>query len=458
MYRSVVAGSLAGVGLMWVGVRRGTAQSTETPTPATDGTDSGTSSQAEAGGAGDFTSETISNALVDALRGLLETLFTPIRSLIESQANNLLGLLVGTPHPTVVFAEPKTAPWIALYQYYWETMIPLTLLLFGLSVGMVILLESTSHLFSSYHRVHLKRRAFVGLVGVLSWWWIAAFSLQVADQLSRFLMPELDSISLFETLSFASIGLLGIVVSLSIDLVLFGLIALIYFVRQLVLYGFVLGMPLLIIAWIPGVGPFQYVARFAQRLAGFYVPFLLMAVPIALLFRLGELLGESATLSIGGVGLWLSALVIPFVAVISPFILIWQAGGIFFVADQMARHASRERVLQGTGRARQHASDTVHAGRNAMRGLRNEPAVRRDGQTLLRTTAGTATSRGHRAGAGLRSTSATLRNALRDRASHGGSDPVRDVDRYEPREYDSGVDPGATGRRSRDNHPRGRDR
>jgi hypothetical protein len=62
----------------------------------------------------------------------------------------------------------------------------------------------------------------------------------------------------------------------------------------------------------------------------------------------------------------------------------------------MARHASRERVLQGTGRARQHASDTVHAGRNAMRGLRNEPAVRRDGQTLLRTTAGTATSRGQR--------------------------------------------------------------
>ena len=454
----MLVSGLAGLWLVRLGAGRGGAQSTETPTSSTGGTSSGASSGSEGGSTGNFTGETISDAIVDALRGLLETLFAPIRGLLESHANDLLGLLVGTPHPSVVFTEPSTAPWKALYRYYWETMIPLTLLLFGLSVSMVILLESTSHLFSSYHRVHLKRRAFVGLVGVLSWWWIAAFSLQVADQVSRFLMPDLDSISLFETLSFTSIGLLGVVVSLSMDLALFGLMALIYFIRQLVLYGFVLGMPLLIVAWIPGVGPFRYVARFAQRLAGFYVPFLFMAVPVALLFRLGELLGESATLSVGGIGVWLSALVIPLVAVVSPFILIWQAGGIFTVTDQMTRHASRKHFQRRTGRARQHASDTVHAGRNAMRGLRNEPAVRRDGQTILRTNTGTATSRGYRVGAGLRSTSATLRNAFHDRASHGSSDPVRDVDRYEPREYDSGVDPGATGRRSRDNHPRRRDR
>lgn len=382
----------------------------------------------------------MSEAIVDALRGLLETLFTPIRGLIESHADGLLGLLVGTPHPVVVFTDPTTPPWPALYQYYWDTMVPLTFLLFGLSIGVVILLESTSHLFSTYHRTHLKRRAFVGLMGILSWWWIAAFSLQVTDQLARFLMPDLESISLFETLSFTGIGLLGVIVTLSVDLLLFGLIALIYFIRHLVLYAFVLGMPLLIVAWIPGVGPFQFSARFAQRLAGFYVPFLLMSVPVALLFRLGNLLGESATLSLGGLGLWLTALVIPFVAVISPFVLIWQAGAIFFVTDRMAQHASRERLAQRADRARQHTGDTIHAGRNTIRGLRDEPAIRQDGQTLLRTNSRTAMGRGYRAGAGLRSTAGSLRDAFRIDARDGWSEPGHDAGRYEPSEW--GADSG----------------
>lgn len=158
-----------------------------------------------------------------------------------------------------------------------------------------------SNLFSGFHCAHLKRRAFVGLVGVLSWWWIGAFSLQLTDELTRFLLPDLSALSLFQTLPVTSIGVLGLVLSLSVDLALFALIALVYLGRQLVLYGFVLGMPLLIICWIPGIGPFQFSSRFAQRLASFYVPFLFMVVPVALLFRLGALLGSSAELSLGGI-------------------------------------------------------------------------------------------------------------------------------------------------------------
>ena len=50
-------------------------------------------------------------------------------------------------------------------------------------------------------------------------------------------------------------------VALSADLVFFVLIGLIYLVRQLVLYLFVLMMPLLIVLWIPSVGPFTLVSR-----------------------------------------------------------------------------------------------------------------------------------------------------------------------------------------------------
>ncbi|PYZ02779.1 hypothetical protein C8039_05670 [Halogeometricum sp. wsp3] len=79
----------------------------------------------------------------------------------------------------------------------------------------------------------------------------------------------------------------------------------------------------MIVFWVPGIGPFAPVARLMSRLAGFYVPFLFMTVPIAVLFRLGELLGDSVTVSIGGFGQWLLAIVTPLIAVIAPFVLLW---------------------------------------------------------------------------------------------------------------------------------------
>jgi hypothetical protein len=291
-------------------------------------------------------------------------------------------------------------------------------------------------------------------MGILSWWWIAAVSLRLADQVARFITPDLNSISLFQTLSFAGIGLLGVIVSLSVDLVLFGLIALIYFTRQLVLYGFVLGMPLLIVAWIPGIGPFRFVATLTQRLAGFYVPLLVMTIPVALLFRLGAILGEAATLSLGGIGLWLTALVIPFVAVLSPFLLIWQAGATFFIGEQMIRHTSPTRLPTRDRNGTQYTETAVHASRNAVRGLRDKPAVRRDGQTLLRTTSGTATDRGHRVGSHLRTTTTSLRDVFRRDSENEWRDPGR----YEPGRYGTSRSQDRTSERTQSDTSWGRDR
>jgi uncharacterized membrane protein YgcG len=191
------------------------------------------------------------------------------------------------------------------------------------------------------------------------------------------------------------------------------LIAILYFVRQVVLYLFVLLMPILIVLWIPGVGPLSLVSGFVRKLAGFYVPFLFMTVPVALLFRLGELLGTSADLSMEGLGLWLTALVIPIVAVVSPFVLFWQAGALLFVTDRLARHGSRHRARERVDRAQTATQETTHGGRNFVRGARGQPAVRGDGQTLL----GSGGSRAHAAGSRLNG----ARGRLADRF-----DPPRD--------------------------------
>ncbi|WP_277552343.1 hypothetical protein [Halobaculum limi] len=356
---------------------------------------------------------TLVDVIVSALREFLQVLTEPVRKLIQNQGNTIVKEIVGTPHPDSVFEVPTNGIWPSLYDQYWEYIFPLALLLWGLSIGLVIFLESTSYLFSGYHRSKLKKRAFSGLVGILFWWWIAALSLRFIEALTGYLVPDLSNITLFETLSFGAIGVLGVALALSVDLILFILIGLVYFVREIVLYLFVLMMPLLIALWVPGVGPFTLVSGFVRRLAGFYVPFLFMTVPVAILFRLGEILGDEVSLSLGGFGAWITALVIPVVAVASPFVLFWQAGALLFTADRTAQHVSAERARRRTTRATAAGKSGTHQSRNFWRGVRGDGAVSRDGTREF----GSGDSRANRAGMRLRSRTRTAKTRLVDRVT-----------------------------------------
>ncbi|MFB6192341.1 MAG: hypothetical protein ABEI11_03370 [Haloarculaceae archaeon] len=376
----------------------------------------------------------LGDVIVDALQALLRVLFTPMRSVIETHGDAILRTIVGTPHPNAVFSAPTNNAWPGIHAFYWETIIPLALSLYGLAVGLVIFFETTSHLFSGYHRAKLKRRAFSGLLGILGWWWMAAFSLRFVDALAGVLVPSVADLTLFETLSFGGMGVLGTVIALSTNFALFVLIGLIYLARELALYLFVLLMPILIVLWIPGVGPFALVARFMRKLAGFYVPFLFMTVPVALLFRLGELLGTSADLSAGGFGAWLTALVIPVLAVLSPLVLFWQAGLVFFVADRAARRVSTERARTRLATGREGVQRTRRGGRNLVRGVRNEPAVASDGQYVL----DSGGSRAHATGRRLDNAGSRLRTTL-ERAGNGLA---------ASEDSDGGVDDGVSDPRS----------
>ncbi|WP_313696132.1 hypothetical protein [Halorarum halobium] len=352
----------------------------------------------------------LGDIIIGAIQELLRILFSPIRTVIENHGDAVLRTVVGTPHPDSVFSAPSNGAWPRIYDFYWETMIPLTLTLYGLSIGIVIFLESTSHLFNGYHRSKLKKRAFSGLLGILSWWWITALSLRFMDALAGFLVPSVSNITLFQTLSFSTMGVLGIIVALSANFILFVLIGLIYLARHLALYLFVFLMPLLIVFWIPGVGPFTLVSKFMKKLAGFYVPFLFMTVPVAILFRLGDILGTSFGVSAGGFGAWLTALIIPLAAVASPFILFWQAGALFFVADRAARHVSAQKARGRLSRGRERVQSAKQGGKNFVRGMRDEPAVKSGGQYVL----GSGDSRAHATGQRLNTTGSRLRDAITD--------------------------------------------
>ncbi|QLH81295.1 hypothetical protein [Halosimplex pelagicum] len=358
----------------------------------------------------------LGDTIIWAIKNALRALFDPLKTIVQNNANNALSVAIGTPHPNAVFVAPTNNPWTSIYGYFWDVLTPLALLLWALSVGIVIFLESTSYLFSSYHRTKLKRRAFAGLLGILAWWWMDAFARQFTNELAIFLAPDLSNITLFETLSVSGVGALVTAITLSVDFFLIALVILIYFIREVVLYLFTLLMPILIALWIPGVGPFSLVSKFMKRMAGFYVPFLFMTVPVALLFRLGQILGENFGFSVEGLGLWLTALIIPIVAIVSPFVLFWQAGSIFFMAQSASHHASTRRARTRMSGTKRRAGTVAHRGRNFSRGAQGKSALKANGQAVL----GSGDSRAHATGSRLNDAGSRLRGALASSSSAAG--------------------------------------
>jgi hypothetical protein len=362
----------------------------------------------------------LGDVIVDASTELLRTLFTPIRSVIEAQGDALVRTIVGTPAPDAVFGRPTNGPWPGIYDYYWESILPLALFVWALSIGLVIFFQTTGSLFSNFHGAKLKRRAFAGLMGILSWWWIAALSLRFVGALTGYIVPSLEDIQLFETLSFGAMGVLGLVLTLAADFALFVLLGILYFARQLALYLFVLLMPLLMALWIPGVGPFTLVSGFVKRLAGFFVPALFMTVPVAFLFRLGQLLGESFALSIGGIGAWLTAIIIPIVAVFVPLVLFWQAGTLFSMTSRVGKRVSTQQATSRVASAQEVGRQTAHTTRNFTRGVRGRGAVERDGTQRF----GSGDSRANRAGHTIRSNTQSRAASLKERLASDTRDEV----------------------------------
>ena len=353
----------------------------------------------------------VGDIIIDAIQSVLEILFEPIEEVISQTADAVVDLILTTPHPNAIFGPPTNGVWPDLYEYYWESLVPLVLFLYGATIMLIIFLQTTSHLFGSYHRTKLIKRSFTGLMGLLAWWWIAGISLRFANSLTTLLAPDVSSITLFETLSFSAMGVLGLVITMSVDLVLFGLLALIYLSRQVVLYLFVIAMPILIVFWIPGVGPLTLVSNFAKRMAGFYVPFLFMTLPVALLFRLADILGNSFGISAQGLAAWLLALVSPFVAVLAPIIFIWQAGAIFFIGRQTASHVSRGQAVDRVQRINSGGQTATHASRNFSRGVQGQPAATPDGQYLL----DSGGSRAHRLGSGVNTLGSRVQRVVDER-------------------------------------------
>jgi hypothetical protein len=394
------------------------------------GNETATPVEAGASGSGGG-GESLTGLIINALRQFLLQLVRPIETFIENNGGAVLRIVLDTPAPARVFGVPQVSPWPAIYDYYWDALVPAALLLFTLASLIVILLETMSTVFSSYHRAQLKRRAIVALLGVLSWWWINALVLQITDGLVVFLVPSLADLTLFETASFGAIGLLGTVLALATDFALVGIVALVYVLRHILIYLYTLLVPLLLVAWVPGVGPTRFLSRLSRQAASLYLPVVLAPVPVTLLLRLGQLLGESAGFgSLGGFGAWVAALVVPVVAILAPVVLVWQSGQLAAAVGTAARNVSRRRARERVGTirdtgatARAYGATGARGARNLRRGAQSRPALGPDGQYRLDSGDSRAHAVGRQARRGLRrtpgSSSTTSEGVSPDRSPSG---------------------------------------
>jgi hypothetical protein len=194
------------------------------------------------------------------------------------------------------FERPDNAPWTALYDLYWQQMLPIGIGLWAL----IVLLLTSTRLFThtaegEYQRTRLERRAAFGLLMLIAWWPIGAFTLHLASALTMTIAPTGDQMvgTITEFMSNVAGGLLvGIIVYFSAGVVAL-LLLIVFLARYVAIFTLMPLMPILIPLWIVDEGPMKPLSKLAETIGGTFVPFVFMTVPTAAILLVGYTIQDS---------------------------------------------------------------------------------------------------------------------------------------------------------------------
>ncbi|WP_313692101.1 hypothetical protein [Halorarum halobium] len=201
--------------------------------------------------------------------------------------------LLGTPTPEsssgFVFGSPTNEPWIALHDSLVGGDIQLIALLL-----LVVCVQGrhTIRIFnigSRYEAQRAKRTAWTGAILIVAWYWVGALSLYLVDGFTIALIPDVSAVTdaMVEFLRVSiSNPALALVLAIIGGIAMWTLQALL-FIRELLLYVYLYGMPLAVALTY---GNIPVVSRIASALSLKFVPLALMPLPVAILFKAYELL------------------------------------------------------------------------------------------------------------------------------------------------------------------------
>lgn len=202
----------------------------------------------------------------------------------------------GTPLPdgegaALVFGVPAPSdePWHSIH----EAVVAGEIMIFALLV--LFLVVQARHFIrifnvsSAYEERRTKRSAWVGAVLIVAWYWVAVLMLYFVDGLTIALIPDLSVLgaTLVDLLPLTA-GNPGLTLVMAVvgGLSMVTLKA-IYFIREVLLYVYLYGMPFgIAIAF----GNVPVMSTIAKRLCRQFIPLAILPLPAAVLFRGYELL------------------------------------------------------------------------------------------------------------------------------------------------------------------------
>ena len=212
---------------------------------------------------------------------------------LRSGYETLTEEMFGTPTPETdgafVFGEPSNAPWPSIQDALVGGEIMLISLLL---LVMCVQGRHTIRIFnigSAYEARRTKKTAWVGAFLIISWYWVSILGLYIVDGFTIALMPSLGSLgdamlNLLEV-SITNPGL-SLVFALIGGLSMWALEAL-YYIREVLLYVYVYGMP---IAFALAYGNVPVLSDIAMGFSKKFVPLAVLPLPAAVVFKGYDLL------------------------------------------------------------------------------------------------------------------------------------------------------------------------
>jgi len=321
-------------------------------------------------------------AFVDGIRQAAREIFSEgAESLHDSvlQMTDLMVIVsVRTPFPEpregFFFGAPTNEPWVSFYGYYTDVVLPITLLVIGLAIAMILFTGIFGTFLTGYERSRAKRRLVVAFLFVLAWWGIGSFLLRFVDALAMVIAPETDVVATTLRDSMVLEGHSTVFTTFIAMFEGFTILLLVasFFVRWIGVYALMLATPIGIAFWIVDIGPFAYLSALIEELLIKFIPLAFITVPAAVVFRVAELLfgafDPSAQFGTG-IGPFLLALGFPWMIIIVSYYVFFKVPTFRELASQTSQAPSgdedRQTVEKGRGTEGRAGAerDTVYTGR-----------------------------------------------------------------------------------------------
>jgi type IV secretion system protein TrbL len=299
------------------------------------------------------------DGIVQAAREMLSQGADGLHSSVQGMLELAVIVTVRTPHPEsqdgFFFGEPTNEPWVSIYGYYTDVVLPVTVLVIALAIALILFTGIFGRFLTGYERSRAKRRLVVAFLFVLVWWAVGAFTLRFVDALAGSIAPDPSvAASTFEdTMTLQGHGTTTTAALTILEALIMTFLIIWFFVRWLGIYALMLATPIGVAFWVVDVGPFSYLSSLIEGVLVKFIPLAFVAVPAAVVFRVGELLFanfDPATEFGSGLGPFLFALGFPLVIlVVSYYMFRAPTLGRLREAAPAEAAADRQAVEKGRG-------------------------------------------------------------------------------------------------------------